>query len=232
MVTEYRRRRPPSRLLAVVDRFVRARGDYRNPAAQAAFEDVLAHAGEGGLYLSVGGGPVRVHPRLINLNIGPFPNVDVVGTAYALPYADGSVDALHCEAVLEHLEHPRDAVAEMYRVLRPGGRVFAATPFLQGFHGYPSHFQNFTRVGHDRLFERAGFRVLASGACVGPTFALTDLLSLYCREYVPGRVPSRLAQRAVLLASLLVRPLDRWLLRREEAHVVASSVYAHLEKPG
>jgi predicted SAM-dependent methyltransferase len=35
---------------------------------------------------------------------GPFANVDVVADAYALPYATGSVDAVHCEAVLEHLE--------------------------------------------------------------------------------------------------------------------------------
>ncbi|MCG8455252.1 MAG: methyltransferase domain-containing protein, partial [Holophagales bacterium] len=148
-----------------------------------------------------------------------------------LPYADGAVDAIHVEAVLEHLEFPGRAVAEMFRVLRSGGEIFAATPFLQGFHGYPSHYQNFTRVGHDRLFERAGFEVVISGACVGPTYALSDLASLYLRHYLPGRILSRGAQRAVTLASLLVRPLDRHLHRRPEAELLASSVYARLRKP-
>jgi ubiquinone/menaquinone biosynthesis C-methylase UbiE len=76
------------------------------------------------------------------------------------------VAGLHCEAVLEHLEFPDVAVGEMFRVLRPGGLVFAATPFLQSYHGYPDHFQNFTLHGHQRLFERAGFSILQSGTCV------------------------------------------------------------------
>ena len=110
------------------------------------------------------------------MNIGLFANVDVVADGYRLPYCDESVDACHCEAVLEHLEDPARAVAEMFRVLRPGGSVFAATPFLQVFHAYPDHFQNFTVEGHRRLFERAGFTVLSAGPCVGPTFAIADLV--------------------------------------------------------
>lgn len=230
MAEEYRRERPPSRLLAAVDRFVRARGDHRSPGSQAAFEAVIGDSDADSLCLAIGGGPLRVHPRLINLNIDRFANVDVVGTAYSLPYADGAVDAVHVEAVLEHLEYPGRAVAEMFRVLRPGGQVFAATPFLQGFHAYPSHFQNFTRVGHDRLFCRAGFEVVASGVCVGPTFALTDLTSQYLRHYLPGRIVSRGMERLALLASLLVRPFDRTLHHRPDAEWLASSVYAHLRR--
>jgi ubiquinone/menaquinone biosynthesis C-methylase UbiE len=175
---------------------------------------------------------VRVHPNLVNLNLDAFPNVDVVGDAYELPYADRVVDAVHCEAVLEHLERPWEAVAEMFRVLKPGGLVFAASPFLQAFHAYPSHYQNYTAIGHDRLFMHQGFEVLSSGACVGPTYALTDLMALYLRTYLPTRLLSRTAHRLALVASLLARPLDRRLLRSPDAHVLASTVYTHARKPG
>lgn len=232
MLAEYRRTAPPSRALAAVDRFVAARGDFRNPAASAAFATVIARQPADALCLAVGGGPSRAHPNLINLNIGRFANVDVVGDAYALPYADGAVDAIHCEAVLEHLEHPERAVREMFRALCPGGRVFAATPFLQAFHAYPNHFQNFTLEGHDRLFERAGFQIVSSGACVGPTFALTDLAALYARNYLPTRILSRGFQRIIALTGLVIRPLDRCILRNPEAHRLASTVYAHVIKPG
>ncbi len=47
----------------------------------------------------------------------------VDGTADALPVADGSVDLVWCERVLQHLEDPAAAVAEIARVLRPGGRA-------------------------------------------------------------------------------------------------------------
>lgn len=45
------------------------------------------------------------------------------GDALALPVPDGSVDVVWCERVLQHLTEPDKAVAEMARVLSPGGRV-------------------------------------------------------------------------------------------------------------
>src|SRR5512141_1981664 len=129
-------------------RWLRKIGDLpattRSREARAAFSAAILDRPPGAVCVSVGGGPTLVHSRLLNLNLFLLPNVDVVGSAYALPFDDESVDSVDCEAVLEHLEHPRDAVAEMHRALKPGGQVFAATPFLQPFHGYPDHFQNFT----------------------------------------------------------------------------------------
>ncbi|WP_052590526.1 class I SAM-dependent methyltransferase [Luteipulveratus mongoliensis] len=46
------------------------------------------------------------------------------GDAYALPYADASVDALVYRFVFQHLQDPERALAEARRVLRPGGAVF------------------------------------------------------------------------------------------------------------
>ncbi|OIJ66514.1 methyltransferase domain-containing protein [Streptomyces mangrovisoli] len=45
------------------------------------------------------------------------------GDALSLPLSAGTVDAVWCERVLQHLAEPERAVAEMARVLRPGGRV-------------------------------------------------------------------------------------------------------------
>jgi SAM-dependent methyltransferase len=52
---------------------------------------------------------------------GPARFVD--GDALALPVPDASMDVVWCERVLQHLTEPGRAVAEMARVLRPGGRV-------------------------------------------------------------------------------------------------------------
>jgi SAM-dependent methyltransferase len=43
--------------------------------------------------------------------------------AYDLPFPDGSLDAVTCERVFQHLDDPDRATAEIARVLRPGGRV-------------------------------------------------------------------------------------------------------------
>lgn len=196
--------------------------DLRSAAAHAAFEKLLQRDG---LLLSVGGGPTRIHPRLTNLNIVCARGVDLVATAYSLPFADASVDGIHCEAVLEHLEYPDRAVAEMHRVLKPGALLFAATPFLQPYHAYPDHYQNFTLRGHTRLFERAGFTIIDAGACVGPTFVLVDLLANYAREFTPGRWPSRALERALRIAGRALRLPDVRLRHHANAHKLCSSTF-------
>jgi SAM-dependent methyltransferase len=49
--------------------------------------------------------------------------VFVDGDATALPLGDGSVDALRCERVWQHLAAPEAAAREVARVLAPGGRA-------------------------------------------------------------------------------------------------------------
>ena len=203
--------------------------DYRTQASADAADRVLTGQPAGAVCLSVGGGPGR--GEFTNVNIGPFPNVDVVADAHNMPYADASVQAIYCEAVIEHLYAPHEAVAEMYRILKPGGLVFAGTPFLQPYHGYPHHYQNFTLQGHENLFRRAGFRVLESGACVGPVHALVMCVAVFLAQFCTSR-RGRLVSRAWNFSSQYLYPLDRHFNTRPNAHVVASTTYVLAEKAG
>jgi ubiquinone/menaquinone biosynthesis C-methylase UbiE len=167
---------------------------------------------------------------LVNLNIGPFPNVEVVADAHQLPYADNSVDAIFCEAVLEHLSNPFKAVQEMARVLRPGGEAFVATPFLQAYHGYPHHYQNFTLTGHQHLFSSNGFEIIESGVCVGPIYTIFNLTSKFMRYLLPTIIALPLLA-AWNLISLPLRPLDLLLNEHPDAHKLASETYLVARKP-
>jgi hypothetical protein len=199
--------------------------DFRSEESKQAFLSTFSDLPADALCISIGGGPTRPDPIFVNLNIDAFPNVDIVADAYALPYGDETVDAIFCEAVLEHLEFPDKAVAEMRRVLRTGKKVFAATPFLQPYHGYPNHFQNFTLTGHQRLFERGGFRIGSSGACVGPTVALSQLLSVYAKSYLPAALFRRAIGGLIDIFSMAVKPFDRILNAASSAHILASTTY-------
>lgn len=211
--------------------FAKRRNDHRTGASRAAERRVLDLSDAGAVVLALGGGPFRVHPKIANLNIAPLENVDIVGDAHRLPIASNALDAVHCEAVFEHLEDPVDAAAELFRVMKPGAIAFVSTPFMQPFHGYPSHFQNFTHLGHKRLFERAGFEVKECGVCVGPGFAVSGVVASFIGHYAPRilRWPARAAWFVV--SGVLIRPLDRWLAERDDAFVVASTTYVLIEKP-
>jgi ubiquinone/menaquinone biosynthesis C-methylase UbiE len=52
----------------------------------------------------------------------------VVADAHALPFADGEFAAARVERTLQHVADPAGVIAQMARVVRPGGRVVAAEP--------------------------------------------------------------------------------------------------------
>ena len=66
----------------------------------------------------------------------------------ALPYTDGRFDLVISDQVLEHVQCPPiDAVAEMMRVLRPGGLLLVTTCFVNPWHPSPSDYWRFTQEG-------------------------------------------------------------------------------------
>jgi SAM-dependent methyltransferase len=50
--------------------------------------------------------------------------VPVQGDSERLPFSDGAFDVVTCANSFHHYPHQDRAVAEMYRVLKPGGRLF------------------------------------------------------------------------------------------------------------
>jgi SAM-dependent methyltransferase len=52
----------------------------------------------------------------------------VRGNAYALPFADASFDRIVAAEVLEHLPEDEQAMAELARVLKPGGSIAVTVP--------------------------------------------------------------------------------------------------------
>ena len=80
-----------------------------------------------------------------------------------MPVRDGTAAAVVCGEVLEHLPDDRAAVAEMYRVLAPGGLALITVPAFQRLWDdndeWASHFRRYDPGQLDRLFEEAGFEV-------------------------------------------------------------------------
>jgi SAM-dependent methyltransferase len=55
----------------------------------------------------------------------------LVADAFALPFADGSLDAVIASEIIEHVPDPAAFVSELIRILRPGGSLIISTPYKE-----------------------------------------------------------------------------------------------------
>jgi SAM-dependent methyltransferase len=82
-----------------------------------------------------------------------------VGDAEAMVgIANDVYDTVFCFEVLEHLPHPQRAVAEMFRVLKPGGVLLVSVPHLSRLHEEPHDYFRYTTYGLRRMLEDAGLQ--------------------------------------------------------------------------
>jgi SAM-dependent methyltransferase len=137
-------------------------------------------------------GPSRV--RVISFDVYASPLTQFIADAHGIPLAGGCVDAVWIQAVLEHVLDPGHVVAEIERVLRPGGRVYAETPFMQQVHEGAFDFTRFTESGHRWLFRR--FERLDSGFVAGPGTALLWSADYAARALLRSKLAGRLVRAA------------------------------------
>jgi SAM-dependent methyltransferase len=164
----------------------------------------------GGATVGQGTKPLYDHrdTELIAFDIYESPNVQFIADAHQIPLPAASIDCVLVQAVLEHVLEPALVVAEIHRVLRPGGLVYAETPFMQQVHEGPYDFTRFTEGGHRYLFR--DFDEIASGASAGPAVQF-----LWSVDYlVSGLFRSRLVGKMARLLLSWMRILDRLIPER------------------
>jgi len=178
--------------------------------------------------LYVGGARRRV-PGYVNLDLLGVPGVDVVGNAEQLPFPDALFQRVECDAVLEHVEDPRRVMAEIERVLAPGGYAHLVTPFCHPFHEYPKDFRRFTLDGLKQL--AGGLEPVAEGWRTGPTATVLIFVIEYWKLLLPWKL-WRAAVHGVLGWLLFpLRYVDLWLLESGRAHRLGNHCYLWLRKP-
>ena len=85
---------------------------------------------------------------------------DYVCDLAEIPVEDARFDHVILTQVLEHLPEPSRVLAELHRVLRPGGTLWLTAPLFYAEHERPYDFFRYTQFGLRRLLEGAGFEVL------------------------------------------------------------------------
>lgn len=86
-------------------------------------------------------GPALRFARLMSETINESVASFAAGVGEALPFANDSFDSVLCYDVLEHVQDPEKTLAEVYRVLKPGGSFL--TVFPPYFHPKGSHLEGY-----------------------------------------------------------------------------------------
>ncbi|MCX7012927.1 MAG: methyltransferase domain-containing protein [Candidatus Sumerlaeota bacterium] len=185
--------------------------------------------------VSLGGGPSRFKDFEFNLNIERFPGVDLIGDAHHLPFPNESLDGVHANATLEHVEDPRRVAAEIWRALKPGGQVFTIHPFLHPYHGHPRDYHRFSYDTIRLVFR--DFEPIWTGVNVGPHYGLLKWIETYILTYFPVFLPfgkrtiTKAAQLAFWSLFFWVKYLDRWIFNLDSAHILAHNTLFIGRKP-
>ena len=134
------------------------------------------------------------------------------GSALALPFEDAAFDAVSAFDVIEHCEPEATALAEVRRVLRPGGRFVMSVPAYtwawSDFDVANGHHRRYTTGRAVAAVERAGFTVQRA------TYGFATVFPMFAVERLARQVSRRRAHGAVDIASLpqLPQPLNSMLI--------------------
>jgi SAM-dependent methyltransferase len=149
-----------------------------------------------GLVLDVGCGQMPYKPlfltadskvkRYIGLDFAVNPihenQPDLVWEDGRIPLEDASIDSALCTEVLEHCPDPDAFLAEIARVLRPGGYLLFTVPFLWPLHEVPYDHYRYTPFALRRHLTRAGLGNIELHAMGGWDASLAQILGLWVRR--------------------------------------------------
>jgi SAM-dependent methyltransferase len=182
------------------------------------------------LVCDLGAGTRSYDDRVVCVDGYGYESVHLRADLGSLPFADGSVAGVVSEAVLEHVPDPAAHVAEMFRVLKPGGRLHCYFPFIAAFHASPHDYTRLTLPGLRKLFDR--FSIDSTKVAGGPTSGLLWTLQEWLA--IAGSFGSERLYRALVPVTWALSPLkylDALLIRHPAAHVIASGFAIEATKP-
>lgn len=137
----------------------------------------------------------------------------VCGSATALPFADGSFDAVAAFDVVEHCEPESLTLRELRRVLKPEGRLVLSVPAYQW--AWTDHD---VANGHHRRYTRARIvdAVTAAGFTVDrATYAFSSVFPMFVAERMARKVRDRGATDSaadIVAVPSIPRPLHHALM--------------------
>jgi SAM-dependent methyltransferase len=136
--------------------------------------------------------------RYLGADIDPAGGCDVLCVGEALPFKDNSIGMVFSVQVLEHVSSPEQVLAEVERVLVPGGFAVISTHGTFPYHPTPEDHWRWTQTGLLKVFDNAGFESPKLHP-VGGTFSTLALLNGWYTSILIEKILTRLGPVGWLL---------------------------------
>jgi ubiquinone/menaquinone biosynthesis C-methylase UbiE len=86
---------------------------------------------------------------------------DIYSDIVNIPVEDNSFDFILCTEVFEHVPEPIQAMKELVRICKPGGKILLTAPFTSGIHQEPYHFYaGFSPYFYDYLKKLYNLKII------------------------------------------------------------------------
>ena len=87
-------------------------------------------------------------------------HIDVFYDGKKIPFEDNHFDSVFSSEVFEHVFNIDEVLPEIYRVVKPGGKLLFTCPFSWPEHEVPYDFARYSSFGIKHIIEKAGFKII------------------------------------------------------------------------
>jgi len=134
---------------------------------------------------------------------------DITWDGITMPFGEDHFETALATEVLEHCYEPQLLLAEIYRVLKPGGMFFYTVPFLWPLHEVPYDAYRYTPFSLEKLLTEAGFELVAIKAHGGWHASMAQMIGLWVNRSPMGHLRRSVYQR-------LAKPWMKYLLKKDQ----------------
>lgn len=191
------------------------------------YENVLTIGAGGEINSLLGEYAAKQNFEVTSFDIDNDRNPDIVGDLHTYDFGENVFDTIVLSEVLEHLHSPHMGIQNIYRTLKPGGRLILTTPFIFPIHDRPYDYYRYTQYGLKHLlakFEDINVKEKNSA------FEAIDVLWMRFNK-VSGKRTFLLKHLIIFCVYYLKRPITLFLMKYIDTDIITTGYNVTARKP-
>jgi SAM-dependent methyltransferase len=107
---------------------------------------------------------------------------------HTFPFVSNTFEGVICNQVFEHVFNPQEFMAEICRVLKPGGILLLTVPFVWDEHEQPWDYARYTSNGISHILEQNNFEIIEQRKSTTGIKAIFQLINAYLYKITRAKI--------------------------------------------